>query len=332
MVKIINSVVIIILNWNGWEDTIECLESLFQINYPYYRVIVVDNGSTDNSIEKIRDYCAGKIQPSSPFFTYNIINKPINIIEYSHYLIKSNIKNQYLDYCFSKSLILIKNKKNFGFSEGNNIAIRYALKVINPEYILLLNNDTVVDPKFLDKLIEVAESEKKIGIVGPKVYYYNFNGKIDVLQYIGGKINWKKYPGYFIQGVNSYDSFATISGCRESDWISGVALLLKVKEIPVKFLNTKYFFGCDDIDLSLQNRRHGYKLLVAMESKIWHKGGVSRKKRSQIQLKRIIFDIISNLKLFQDYHKNCVFVWFPYLFDLCCIFGKGCFKRVFFLK
>jgi glycosyltransferase involved in cell wall biosynthesis len=52
---------IVIINWNDWKDTIECLESLYQITYPNYEVIVIDNGSIDKSIEKIREYCEGKI-------------------------------------------------------------------------------------------------------------------------------------------------------------------------------------------------------------------------------------------------------------------------------
>ena len=72
---------IIILNWNGWRDTIECLESVYQITYPSYDVIVVDNGSEDESIEKITEYCKGKIEVESKFFEYSSENKPIKIIE-----------------------------------------------------------------------------------------------------------------------------------------------------------------------------------------------------------------------------------------------------------
>ena len=59
---------IIILNWNGWKDTIECLESLYKINYPNYDVIVIDNDSKDGSIEKIKEYCNGKIKQILPEF------------------------------------------------------------------------------------------------------------------------------------------------------------------------------------------------------------------------------------------------------------------------
>ncbi|GFP33386.1 rhamnosyltransferase [Candidatus Hakubella thermalkaliphila] len=74
---------IIILNWNGWKDTIECLESLYQITYTNYDVIVVDNGSEDDSIEKIKGYCEGKIEVESKFFEYSGENKPIEIVEYT---------------------------------------------------------------------------------------------------------------------------------------------------------------------------------------------------------------------------------------------------------
>jgi GT2 family glycosyltransferase len=68
---------VIILNWNGWEDTIECLESLYQIDYPNYDVVLIDNDSKDDSIQRIRDYSEGKIKPKSKFYTYNPNNKPI---------------------------------------------------------------------------------------------------------------------------------------------------------------------------------------------------------------------------------------------------------------
>ena len=70
------NVSIIILNWNGWKDTIECLESVYQIIYPNYDVIVVDNDSKDDSVQKIKEYCEGKIKVESKFLNYNTDNKP----------------------------------------------------------------------------------------------------------------------------------------------------------------------------------------------------------------------------------------------------------------
>ena len=77
-------VTIIVLNWIEWKNTIECLESLYRITYPNYDVIVVDNGSEDESIEKIKEYCKGKVKVDSKFFEYDQGNKPIKIIEGKH--------------------------------------------------------------------------------------------------------------------------------------------------------------------------------------------------------------------------------------------------------
>ncbi|MEN4006462.1 MAG: glycosyltransferase [Methanobacterium sp.] len=128
------NVSIIILNWNGWKDTIECLESLYQIDYPNYEVIVVDNASSDNSIEKIRDYCKGKIKVKSEFFEYNSINKPIEIFELNKDETRK-IEEMYYNLPSNRKLILIKNDQNYGYAEGNNIGIRYALNTLENFYL-----------------------------------------------------------------------------------------------------------------------------------------------------------------------------------------------------
>ena len=74
---------IIVLNWNSWEDTLECLESLYQIDYPNYSVIVMDNGSENKSIRKIKEYSKGGIKVKSKFCKYIPDNKPIEVIEIS---------------------------------------------------------------------------------------------------------------------------------------------------------------------------------------------------------------------------------------------------------
>ena len=73
---------IIMLNWNGWKDTLEALESVYQINYPNYKVVLLDNASNNESIMKIRAYCEGNIKVESDFFTFNNDNKPIILTEY----------------------------------------------------------------------------------------------------------------------------------------------------------------------------------------------------------------------------------------------------------
>ena len=120
---------IIILNWNGLDDTIECLESLQKITYPNYEVIVVDNGSRGNDAQVLREK-------------------------------------------FGDYIELIQNDKNYGYTGGNNIGIRYALHNSSWDYFLVLNNDTVVESGFLTELVNIAESAPSSGIAGPKIHLF----------------------------------------------------------------------------------------------------------------------------------------------------------------
>ena len=113
-------VAIIILNWNGWGDTVECLESLYRISYPNYDVIVVDNGSEDESVQKIREYCEGGIEVESKFFEYSRENKPIKIIEYTREGAEAGGGKErgIVDLASNGKMMIIKNKKNYGFLGG----------------------------------------------------------------------------------------------------------------------------------------------------------------------------------------------------------------------
>ena len=265
-------VAIIILNWNGWEDTIECLESLYQINYPNYNVILVDNASSDESLEKISKYAEGKIKVKSSFFNYNSDNKPIDVI---HYAEESEFENN-MD-LNPNTLIIIKNKKNYGFAEGNNIGIRFALKNLNSDYILLLNNDTVVDKDFLNHMVEKGEKSKKIGILGPKIYYYNDPQRIWC---IGGKIDWKFARGLHV-GINEVDK-GQYNKIKEFDYISGSAFLIKRDVIDkIGLMDKKFFLYFEESDWALRASEMGYKSGYIPKAKIWHKisksgGGITK--------------------------------------------------------
>jgi len=296
---------IVILNWNGWKDTIECLESLYRITYPNYDVIVVDNGSKDESIQKIKEYAAGKIQVNSKFFEYNPYNKPINVFVISEDDVRAGKFNKplYEKIDVDRRMILIRNKDNYGFAGGNNVGIKFALSVLNSDYILLLNNDTVVDRRFLDKLVEAAESDEKIGIVGPKIYYYEYNGRTDVIWFAGGKLNLLFYPGYYHVGNKLIDRKEIFKvnkrSTTDSDWITGAAMLIKIIE-PFT-LDHIFFFGCEDLELSLRYANRGYTHVVVLSSYIWHKVGQSRKIKYNALLLKSIEEMKTNFRFILRY-------------------------------
>ena len=295
---------VIILNWNGWKDTIECLESLYQIDYPNFDIILVDNHSQDDSIQRIRDYCDGKIVPKSTFYSYNKENKPIQIFEYTQKEterdMQTNISEGYHDLSSDKKLILIKNDKNYGFAEGNNVGIRYSLKTLNPQYILLLNNDTVVEKHFLTEMVKTGEDNKKIAVIGSKTYYYNFNDKNDVLWSVGGTVDLSRYPGYHDIDLN--DKQPAIKNSKlDVDWISGAVMLIKTDMMPKNLLNSDFFFGCEDVDLCIEMKNKGFKMVTNLKAVVWHKAGASK---SKVKFRGISKEIKTNLKFMKAHKKN----------------------------
>ncbi len=130
------SVAVILLNWNGYNNTFECLKSLEALDYPDFHVFLVDNASTDGSYSKfVKDQKDGK---------YNI------------------------------RLTCIQSGGNLGCAGGNNIGIRMAYEQ-GFDYYWMLNNDTMVLPNSLCTLVDVIDKDDRIGIVGSKIYNANNN-------------------------------------------------------------------------------------------------------------------------------------------------------------
>ena len=263
---------IIILNWNGWLNTIECLESLYQISYSNYEVILIDNGSKDGSLEEIRTYLEGKKIVASKFFEYSLDNKPILVSDYTKAQADSEGDRgcEMADLPANRKLILIRNDKNYGFAEGNNIAIKYALTALNSEYILLLNNDTVVKVDFLDELIKAIECDQSFGFAGPIIYYYDYNGQKDIINVAGIDLIIKRGL-YHRFGAGEIDrgQYNTI---RVVDYLEGSCLLIKSAVLDkIGLFDSRYFAYWEETDLCIRGRDAGYKCICVPTAKIWHK-------------------------------------------------------------
>jgi GT2 family glycosyltransferase len=245
-------VAIIILNWNGWKNTVECLESIYQIDYSTYEIVLIDNGSKDGSVEKIKEYADGKIWVESKFYKYNPSDKPIKLIKPGNSLL-SNLQ-------FSKELILIENKMNVGFAEGVNIALRLAQKQ-PAKYILLLNNDIAVDKRFLNELIDSAEKSPEIGIAGPTIYYYDRPTTVD---FAGEDLNIWKVKG------REYCTKSTTP--IEVDKIEGSCMLIRRSLLDkIGLLYPKFWAYWEETDLCFRAKKAGFKVVYLPKSEVWHK-------------------------------------------------------------
>jgi Predicted glycosyltransferases len=275
--KLCPRVSIIILNWNGWEDTIECLESLYQINYDNYNVILVDNDSKDESIKEIKNH-----------FSNELDNKLKNI--YSHDLnikvleLEENNKN-YLTFDIKHTthqLILLKNSKNYGYAKGNNIGMILALEEFCPDYILLLNNDTTVDKNFLKELMNSIKIQEKIGkervgIYAPKILKSDDPHRIDSAGHI---ISWGRIVDRGSKKVdrNQYDNKISVIGAK------GAAALYKTEMLEsIGLLEESFITSYEDAELSWRAYKNSWKAVYVPKSIVYHKGERSiRKKNSKL--------------------------------------------------
>jgi GT2 family glycosyltransferase len=252
---------IILLNWNGWEDTIECLESLYQINYTNYNVILVDNHSEDESIKRIREYLNGDLPIRSEFYEYRSSNKPIRLIE-----------NGETPETGEGSLILLRTSENLGFAGGNNVGIDHALENLDPDYVLLLNNDTVVDKEFLDELVKTGESKAEIGFVGAKTLFYDREG---IIQEAGGGMIDYAHAKVEEIGYNEVDD-GSLDSYIEPDYIGGACVLVKTEVIKkIGGLDPNYFMYWEDVDWCTTGLEEGYKSAYQYQAVIRHKYGSS---------------------------------------------------------
>jgi len=296
-------VAIIILNWNSWKDTIECLESVFRNIYPNYEVIVVDNGSTDGSIEKIKAWADGKQEVLTPESTHPLyhlshppVKKSIPYIYYTHeeverggdIALEEKVTKEWQEQrkCNNKELnptslypiIFIQTGENLGFAGGNNIGISYLLKKKEFDYIWLLNNDTVIEKTSLIEMVKLGENNDKIGMVGSKLLYYK---KPNTIQALGGssKIAWNTF-GKHICNLKE-DQFEFNSGFEIKGYICGASLLVKKKVIEsVGIIDENYFMLTEDLDWCFRTLKKSWKLFYSGGSKVWHKFSASMKKEN----------------------------------------------------
>lgn len=215
------AVAIIIVNFQGREDTLECLESLRGLTYPNFRIYLVDQASQDGTPQAVRE--------------------------------------------LFPEVCVIENPVNNGFAGGNNRGIEAACKA-GAEYLFLLNNDTTVAPNLLEPLVELAESDPQIGVVGPLMLYHS---DPEVIWSAGGQMSAKGESTQRDQGIR----IDTISPePREADFIVGCGLLVKRSVLEtVGLLEEAYFLYYEEADLCARIRKAGYQILMQPASHLWHK-------------------------------------------------------------
>lgn len=215
-------VVVVILNTNRREDTLECLASVSASTYPRNKVLVLDNASTDGSVETI--------QSAFP------------------------------------DIHLIQLTENKGYAGNNNVGIRAALDQ-GADWVLVLNEDTILASDCIERMVTAGAADPSIGIVGPMVYHAD---EPEYIQSAGGTLDdlWRATH----LGQNELDTHQ-FSGNRLVDWISGCALMIRRQTIEqIGLIDERFFYYWEETDWCIRARDTGWRLVHVAEAKLWHKG------------------------------------------------------------
>lgn len=266
---------IVLVNWNGWADTIECLESVFRLDDRGFTVVIVDNGSTDDSMARILSWADGNLNILPPSdrtiasFVHPPCDKPISAVVYD-----TDQATAGGGETSSDTLVIVRNSKNVGFAGANNIGLRYALARGDAARVWLLNNDTVVHPGALTAIVKRMDEKPKGGMCGSTLLFY---GRPDRVQAYGG---------------GRYLTFLGLSwhiGFREKlrrppkperaerimNYVVGASLCVSREFLAeIGLMSEDYFLFFEEVDWAMR-ARGSYTLAYAPDSVVYHKVGQS---------------------------------------------------------
>ncbi len=209
---------VLILNWNGEGDTVECLKSIRRSAPAGFVPVVIDNGSKPESVERLKQEC-------------NLIGE------------------------------------NLGFARANNVGIKFA-ESIGAEWVMLLNNDTVVSPEAFQELRRFLGNHPSFTAITGQIRYYSPNTRI---QNCGGDLTYFGSRKYRFANMDA--SALPKSDFSVITFLTGCALLFKYTVTGA--LTEDFFFGEEDYEFSLRMRQLGLEMACAHGAVVYHKVGAS---------------------------------------------------------
>jgi GT2 family glycosyltransferase len=271
-------VAVVIVNWNGWRECTECLDSLLAQNHRNFHVFVVDNDSQDDSVEHITAWCeaprwdpAWRRQVGVEYLSDRLGSTPIG------FRVAQRADHGLPTPSSDCQLTLVRAGGNLGFAGGCNVGVN-AAGLANFDYFWFLNADTVVDRQALSELLERADKLSFIGMVGSTVRYYDTPG---IVQAMGGArlnrtngMSWHIGQGASLSEVP--DDPVVVE--REMDYVMGASMLVSTRYIAeVGLMEEDYFLYFEEIDWALRGRGQ-FSLGFAPHSYVFHKWGVNSHK------------------------------------------------------
>lgn len=269
---------VVVLNWNGWADTLECLESLLRCRAIGGPIVVCDNDSEDESVERLRDWAEGRLDvwvpPEAPLrgLSHPPIPRPIPIVE--HDRASAEAANGVGEAESAARLVLIRTGANLGFAGGNNVGLRYLLGRADVDGVWLLNNDTVVDPGAAAALIAEVERDERIGLCGSTLLYYEEPERVQAAG--GATYNaWMALPRHIGEAL-------PVSRLPDPDQVrarmafptAASVLVTRAFLEEVGLMSEDYFFYFEELDWARRGAGR-FRIGYAPDSRVYHREGRS---------------------------------------------------------
>lgn len=274
---------VVILNWNGEDDTVECLKSIRKSVPAGFVPVVVDNGSKPESVERLKSECS------------QIFGRTLFLRESELAALRGSARAEFAEYLGDDTLIFIENGENLGFAKGNNVGIRFA-ELAGAEWVMLLNNDTVVAPKAFQELRRFLRNYPSFPAITAQVRYYNPDTRI---QNCGGDLTYFGSREYKFANMDA--SALPKSDSSVVTFLTGCALLFKYKVTGA--LTEDFFFGEEDYEFSLRMRKLGLEMACAHGAVVYHKVGATIA-RSSKPLGAIVVHYVSRLINTRNYYSR----------------------------
>lgn len=236
---------LVTVNYNNSKDTKELLESL-EIVKTEFRIIVVDNYSNEDDYNSLKRYLEDK---------GSIICESL---DHEDIMFEGNSK-----------FLLLRNSKNLGFAGGNNVAIRIAQKQADFEAVALINNDTVVDPGFLDEILRFRRENIRADIIGCRIFYDTPN---EVIWYDGGKYFRHTTRAVHINENRRISDIRIDDSPRRTEFITGCFMYISKHCIDtIGLLDESLFMYDEDLEYCIRAIEKGLRLYCVPKAVIWHK-------------------------------------------------------------
>lgn len=277
---------IVLVNWNGCADLLECLESVFRQDYPRFRVLVCDNASHDGSLDQVERWVAGEVsvRPASAHFAAAFDNMALRrpaCVRYTRQQAEAARRGQ-----ADPALVLIDTGGNLGFAGGNNVGLRYTLAQGDAAHVWVLNTDTIVDPLALRHLVARAQrggaGGSQVGVVGSTLIHY---WEPSTIQAAGGA---SFDPATCIARHLAVGQLVTAPARdpaqieAETAYVVGASMLVSVPFLQqVGLMCEDYFLYFEELDWAVRAQGR-FTLAYSPASLVYHKVGGSSSKVASV--------------------------------------------------